>query len=163
MSDDLKRLSDLAFSGEELLNSLLRARGDAEIDTQKERAKRWGDELVALGKAVDPLRLRFHILRPTLEQTARIWSFYPELRNDQSFFVLVRAGVTGIRSVELIPTLISNMQVNRASGSDYREIVDRIKRLSEAFDTNVTERESKVWVSLQPGKKSIGSSPNSLP
>ena len=87
----------------------------------------------------------------------------PELRNDQSFFALVRAGVTGIRSVELIPTLISNMQVNRASGRDYREIVDRIKRLSEAFDTKVTERESKVWVSLQQGKKSIGSSPNSPP
>ena len=84
----------------------------------------------------------------------------PELRNDQSFLALVRASVTGIRSVELIPTLISNMQVNRASGSDYREIVDRIKRLSEAFDTKLVEREEKVWVSLQQEEKSIGSSPD---
>ncbi len=75
----------------------------------------------------------------------------PELRNDQSFFALVRAGVTGIRSVQLIPTLISNMQVNRASGSDYTEIVERIKRLSEVFDTQVIEQKSKVWVSLPEG------------
>ncbi len=87
----------------------------------------------------------------------------PELRNDQSFFALVRAGVMGIRSVQLIPTLISNMQVNRASGRAYREIVDRVNRLSEAFDTEVIERESKVWVSLPQGfseqrkKKGAGS------
>ncbi len=72
----------------------------------------------------------------------------PELRNDQSFFALVRADIRGIRSVQLIPTLISNMQVNRASGADYRGIVDRLKRLSEAFDTEVIEREAKVLVSL---------------
>ncbi len=89
----------------------------------------------------------------------------PELRNDQSFFALVRAGITGVRSVQLIPTLISNMEVNRASGNDYREIVDRIKRLSEAFDTEVIEQETKVWVSLPQGfseqqeKKRIGSDP----
>ncbi len=83
MSDDLKRLSDLALSGEELIESLLGARGDAEIDTLIERAKRWGEDLIALGEAVDPIRLRFRIVRPTLEETARIRPFYPELRNEQ--------------------------------------------------------------------------------
>ena len=72
----------------------------------------------------------------------------PGLRNDQSFFSLVRAGPTGLRSVQLIPTLISDMQVNHARGKDYREIVDRIKRLSEVFGTEVIERQAKVWVSL---------------
>ncbi len=83
MSDDLKRLSDLALSGEELIESLLCARGDAEIDTLIERVQRWGEELIALGEAVDPIRLRFRIVRPTSEETARIRPFYPELRNDQ--------------------------------------------------------------------------------
>ncbi len=72
----------------------------------------------------------------------------PELRNDQSFVALVRVGSTGLRSVQLIPTLISEMQVNRASGRDYREIVDRIKRLSAVLGTEVVERQGKVWVSL---------------
>ncbi len=83
MSDDLKRLSDLALSGEELIESLLCARGDVEIDTLIERALRWGRELTALGEAVDPIRLRFHIARPTLEETARIRPLYAELRDDQ--------------------------------------------------------------------------------
>ena len=83
MSDDLKRLSDLAYSGEKLIEGLLRARGDAEIDTLIERVKRWGDELVALGEAVDPIKLRFRIVRPTPQETARIWPLYPELRDDQ--------------------------------------------------------------------------------
>lgn len=83
MPDDLKRLLDLAHSGEDLIEGLLRARGDAEIDTLIERAHRWGGELTALGEAVDPMRLSFHIVRPTLEETARIRPSYPELRDDQ--------------------------------------------------------------------------------
>ena len=83
MSDDLKRLSDLAHSGEELMESLLGARDDAEIDTLLERVQRWSGELIALGEAVDPIRLRFRIVRPTSEETARIWPLYPELRDDQ--------------------------------------------------------------------------------
>ena len=83
MADDLKRLSDLAHSGEEILEGLLRARGDAKIDTHIERVKRWGEELIALGEALDPIRLDFRIVRPTSEETVRIWPLYPELRNDQ--------------------------------------------------------------------------------
>ena len=83
MADDLKRLSDLAHSGEELLKHLLHAREDAEIDTLIERVKRWGEELIARAEAYDPITLRFSIMRPTSEETARIWQFYPELRDDQ--------------------------------------------------------------------------------
>ncbi len=56
MADDLKRLSDLAHSGEELLEGLLRARGDAKIDTHIGRVQRWGEELIALGETIDPNR-----------------------------------------------------------------------------------------------------------
>ncbi len=83
MSDDLKRLSDLAHSGEELLENLRHSRDNAEIDTLMECVLRWREELIALGEAIDPIRLRFRIMRPTLEQTARIQSSYPELRGDQ--------------------------------------------------------------------------------
>ncbi len=83
MSDDLKGLSDLAYSGEELLEGLLGARGDAEIDTLMERVQRWSGELIAAGEAHDRIRLRFRMIRPTAEETARIWPLYPELRDDQ--------------------------------------------------------------------------------
>ena len=83
MADDLKRLSDLTHSGEEVLEGLLCARGDAEIDTHIERAQRWGEELIALGETLDPIRLRFGIVRPTSEETARIWPLYAKLRDDQ--------------------------------------------------------------------------------
>ncbi len=83
MADDLKRLSDLAHSGEELIEGLLRARGDAEINAHIERAQNWGEELIALGKAIDPIRLYFDIVRPTSEETARIRPLYSELRDDQ--------------------------------------------------------------------------------
>ncbi len=83
MTDDLKRLSDLTHSGEKLLEGLLRARGDAEIDAIIERVQRWSEELIALGEAIDPIRLRFRLVRPTLEETARIWPLYPELRDYQ--------------------------------------------------------------------------------
>ena len=83
MADDLKRISDLTHSGEELLKGLLRARGDAEIDTLIECAQRWGEELIALGETIDPIRLRFGMVRPTPEETARIWPLYSKLRDDQ--------------------------------------------------------------------------------
>ncbi len=83
MADDLNRLSDLTHSGEELLKNLLRARDNAEIDTLMECVQRWREELIALGEAIDPIRLRFRMVRPTLEETARIWPLYPELRADQ--------------------------------------------------------------------------------
>ena len=83
MTDDLKRLSDLAHSGEELIEGLLRARDDAEIDAHIERAQHWGEELIALGEAIDPIRLYFDIVRPTSEETARIRPLYSELRDDQ--------------------------------------------------------------------------------
>ena len=83
MPDGLQKLSDVAHSGEKLLEVLLRARGDAEIDTLIERVQRWSEELIAAAEAHDRIRLRFRMIRPTSEETKRIWRFYPELRNDQ--------------------------------------------------------------------------------
>ncbi len=45
--------------------------------------------------------------------------------NDQSFFYRIQGDGDGIRSLEVIPVLISNRQVNRAKGRDFMETVDR--------------------------------------
>lgn len=65
----------------------------------------------------------------------------PILHNDRSFFYLVSISKTedkvGIRKIQLIPTLISKMQVNLATGTDYKESLNRIQKLSDPFGTAI--------------------------
>lgn len=70
----------------------------------------------------------------------------PSLRNDQSFLYLVDVNKSGIKKVELISVLISNMQVNRATEENYRETVDRVIQLSKEFGTEIIETEKGVYV-----------------
>lgn len=72
----------------------------------------------------------------------------PFLRNDQSFFYLVEIDKDGLKRIELIPLSISYMQVNKATGDDYKEMVRRIKRLSKEFDTTISETDQGVFVEL---------------
>jgi len=62
----------------------------------------------------------------------------PVLRNDRSFFYLVTIEKTRIKHIQLLPTLISNMQVNLAHGTDYKESLERIKKLSAQFGTHIS-------------------------
>ena len=71
----------------------------------------------------------------------------PALRNDQSFFYIVHADSNGIIKLELIPVLISNMQVNRATGRDYEQTVRRLKDLSEPFGTQFLEEADRLVIS----------------
>lgn len=71
------------------------------------------------------------------------------LRNDQSLLYLIEVGKNGIRKVELVPVLISRIQVNRATGSSYKEIVDRVKSLSKEFRTAIRETEQGIFFSLK--------------
>ncbi|TET06150.1 CapA family protein [Candidatus Dependentiae bacterium] len=64
----------------------------------------------------------------------------PILRNDRSFFYKVIIDKKSIRQIQLIPTLISNMQVNLASGKDYQEIISRIQKLSAPFGTVINNK-----------------------
>ena len=73
----------------------------------------------------------------------------PSLRNDQSFFYLVQADRGGIRALELIPVLISDMQVNRARGGDRAETVRRVRALSKPFGTSFEERDGRLVVRLR--------------
>jgi hypothetical protein len=47
------------------------------------------------------------------------------------------------------PVLISNMQVNLAVGAEYRQIVSRIKQLSEEFNTDIYEINGRLKVPVR--------------
>jgi len=61
----------------------------------------------------------------------------PFLRNDRTFFFICAIAKSGVQSVSLIPALIDNFQVNRATGEDYEWCVQRMKRLSKELGTEV--------------------------
>lgn len=63
----------------------------------------------------------------------------PILRNDQSFLFNVKVNKKGIESVELIPVIISNMQVNKAIGKEKESIITKIQKLSSEFKTHIDE------------------------
>ena len=61
----------------------------------------------------------------------------PILRNDQSLLYLTTINKTGIKEINLIPIIISNMQVNKATGNNFHEIAQRIINLSAKFKTKI--------------------------
>lgn len=63
----------------------------------------------------------------------------PMLRNDQSFLFKVIIENKKLHAIELIPTLISNMQVNIATGLEKQQILDRMKKLSAEFGVEITD------------------------
>lgn len=62
---------------------------------------------------------------------------YPQHRNDQQLLFLIDAAPGQIKRLELIPLKIANAQVNRATGSDYEQIYQRIRNLSSPFGTDI--------------------------
>ena len=60
------------------------------------------------------------------------------LRNDLSFFYMVKIDKNEIYRLQLIPTRISNFRVNYALGSDSRWCIERIQELSRDFGTQVS-------------------------
>ena len=67
----------------------------------------------------------------------------PELRNDQSFLFVVTADKNGPQKLTLYPTLIENIQVNRARGAEVDAIIGKMQNLSAEFGT-VIERDGAV-------------------
>lgn len=61
----------------------------------------------------------------------------PQLRNDEGCFFMVTVQKNTLVQVQLIPTLIENMQVNKAKDPLASEILQRIGTLSEALGTNI--------------------------
>lgn len=66
----------------------------------------------------------------------------PLLRNDRSFFFIVEAGKEGVLALYLIPTLISDCQVNMAVGTGCAETMQRVKMLSKEFNCPLTIQQS---------------------
>jgi len=73
----------------------------------------------------------------------------PRLRNDQSFLFNVHINKKGPHKLELIPVLISNMQVNKATGSDKKEVTEWIKKLSGSFGTIFEEKKEKLVLTIK--------------
>ena len=68
----------------------------------------------------------------------------PRLRNDLSFFFKVIVDSEGVRDVRLVPTLISNFQVNHAKGGDFTEAVEKMKVLSQEFGTSLELKDNAL-------------------
>jgi poly-gamma-glutamate capsule biosynthesis protein CapA/YwtB (metallophosphatase superfamily) len=73
----------------------------------------------------------------------------PSLRNDLSFLYLVDITKNGLYKVTLIPTMISNRQVSRATGSDAAWVTKTIKELSAPFDTQFTTEGDSLTFSYE--------------
>lgn len=63
----------------------------------------------------------------------------PVLRNDKSFLFRVIVNKSGVVSVKLLPTIISNMQVNKLDSEDAKVSIKKMQALSKEFNTNITD------------------------
>ena len=71
-----------------------------------------------------------------------------EYRNDQQLLFLVYATSDGVERIELIPLLISYMQVNRATGAVLDEICERIAELSRDMGTEIRREGDRLVIDL---------------
>ncbi len=62
----------------------------------------------------------------------------PQLHNDWSFLFFVTINKKGIQGINLIPILISNMQVNLAKEPEKSTIMKQMQQLSQEFGTDIT-------------------------
>lgn len=69
----------------------------------------------------------------------------PVLRNDQSFYFIVEVDKTRILSLKMVPTLISDFQVNVSTESDH---LDRMESLCKELKTPLKRENSSLIVSL---------------
>lgn len=70
----------------------------------------------------------------------------PLLRNDRSFFFIVKLDKKGLISLKMIPTLISKFQVNIAHDPDSLELMER---LSEDFNTFFKREKKSLLLMLR--------------
>ena len=64
------------------------------------------------------------------------------VRNDLACLFNVTVDKEGVQKIDLVPGLISNMQVNKASPDVSQEILTRIRKLSRQFGTHVSDQGS---------------------
>ena len=69
-------------------------------------------------------------------------------KNDQQLLFLVYATSDGVERIELIPLLISYMQVNRATGAVFDEICERMGELSRDMGTEIRQEGDRLVIDL---------------
>jgi poly-gamma-glutamate capsule biosynthesis protein CapA/YwtB (metallophosphatase superfamily) len=67
-------------------------------------------------------------------------------KNDQQLLFLVRATTDRIERVELVPILLSDIQVNRATGLVFDEIHERVVSLSETMGTEIKREGDRLVI-----------------
>lgn len=89
--------------------------------------------------------------KPILYDTGDLIDDYyvdPELRNDQQLLFFLTATWQGVERIELIPLLISHMQVNRATGAAFDEIAERISTLSAEMGTEIKQEGDRLVIEV---------------
>lgn len=74
----------------------------------------------------------------------------PVYRNDRSFLFLCEAGRHVIHQLKLVPVVISNMQVNMASGNEYDWLLKRIREICQPFGTIISEHSREGIICRPP-------------
>jgi poly-gamma-glutamate capsule biosynthesis protein CapA/YwtB (metallophosphatase superfamily) len=72
----------------------------------------------------------------------------PAYRNDQQLLFLVYASPGRVEKIELIPVLITYMQVNRATGTAFDEIGQRMIELSQDMGTELRKASGRLVIDL---------------
>ncbi len=70
------------------------------------------------------------------------------LRNDCSFLFLVQLDSSGPKKLRMLPTIITNCQVNLASGKTKQRIQEKMKLLCAECNTECTESEEGLEIRL---------------
>lgn len=77
------------------------------------------------------------------------YAVYSDLRNDHSFLFRITLTKDKLKGIELIPVLISNMQVNTAPSDQAMEMLEKMKRLSAEFKTSIEIKGERGLVILK--------------
>jgi len=89
--------------------------------------------------------------KPILYDTGDLIDDYyvdPQLRNDQQLLFILTATSQGVERIELIPLLISYMQVNRATGAAFDEIAERMRTLSAVMGTEIEQEGDRLVIEV---------------
>lgn len=72
-----------------------------------------------------------------------------QMRNDWSFLFLVEVDGSRLRSLSMIPTVISNLQVNLARGEERELIITRMRQLCNELGTETRRKDDLLEISLE--------------
>ena len=89
--------------------------------------------------------------KPILYDTGDLiddYSVDPQLRNDQQLLFLLTAASQDVERVELIPLLISYMQVSQATGDAFDEIAERMHSLSAEMGTEIEQEGGRLVIEV---------------